>query len=81
LQQRTQTEKAKTRIAANRSACRQSLVNAPAKAAEASRLLNLQLPSAAELERMVRSALATDPQSISEGSIMPPLSFESLEKA
>jgi HD-like signal output (HDOD) protein len=63
------------------SACRQSLVNATAKAAEASRLLNLHLPSAAELERMVRSALATDPQSIREGSIMPPLSFESLEKA
>jgi HD-like signal output (HDOD) protein len=63
------------------SACRQSLVNATAKAAEASRLLNLHLPSASELERMVRSALAQDPQSIPEGSIMPPLSFETLEKA
>jgi hypothetical protein len=28
-----------------------------------------------------KSALSTDPQSIPEGSSMPPLSFEALEKA
>jgi hypothetical protein len=41
-------------------------MNATAKAAEASRLLDLQLPTAAELERMLQSALSTVPQSIRE---------------
>jgi HD-like signal output (HDOD) protein len=48
------------------SACRRALMNATAKAAEASRLLDLQLPTAAELERMLQSALSTVPQSIRE---------------
>jgi hypothetical protein len=41
-------------------------MNATARAAEASRLLDLQLPSASELERLLRSALSTVPQPIHE---------------
>jgi HD-like signal output (HDOD) protein len=63
------------------SACRQALMKATAQAAEASRLLDVQFPSARELERMARSALSSDPQTSDEGPITPPLSFEALEKA
>ncbi|HEV3300198.1 MAG TPA: HDOD domain-containing protein [Planctomycetaceae bacterium] len=45
-------------------ACREALMNATARAAEASRLLDLQLPPASELERLLRSALSTVPQPI-----------------
>jgi HD-like signal output (HDOD) protein len=64
------------------SACRQSLMRATAEAAKASRLLDVPLPSAHELESMVRSAVSMDLQSTGEGPILPATSrpVETLDK-
>jgi hypothetical protein len=61
-------------------ACRASLIRATAKAAEASRLLDLHLPSAPVLESLVRSALSMDPQLADTVVLSPARSFAALER-
>jgi HD-like signal output (HDOD) protein len=63
------------------STCRQALIRATAKAAEASRLLDLHLPAAAELESLVRSALSTDPELADTEAFAPGRSFAAVERA
>jgi HD-like signal output (HDOD) protein len=63
------------------STCRQALIRATAKAAEASRLLDLHLPTAAELESLVRSALSVDPKLTDTEAFSPGRSFAAVERA
>jgi hypothetical protein len=56
-------------------------MSATARAAEASRLLDVPLPSAHELESMVRSVLSTDVPSTCEGPVLAAQSVEGLDKA